>query len=305
MSYFSGIDQRVRQQTFFNNSSTITQPLTQTATELLANLQYVQNYVGSQITRYLTINNPTFTGNLSTVSGTANLPTSNLTNTNITTANITTANITTANITTQGATRFTSNPTITINSQNYPVQFRIVGEIKMLMPTTATYSPPNFLLCDGSSYSTTTYPLLFSAIGYAYGGSGGSFSVPNFASRFPIGGNGSVSGVSSSNYATGNGGEGLVNTQLITYDFGNYGQNYTALLLKVPTHSHNTSFSNSADSTITPIGVQQYLYSDTGYTGVNTLSTGAGIQEIDPISGDFGVNITSSYISCNFWICYQ
>ena len=300
MSYFSGIDQRVRQQTFFNNSSTITQPLTQTATELLANLQYVQNYVGSQITGFLTINNPTFTGNLSTVSGTANLPTSNLTNTNITNANITTANITT-----QGATQFTSNPTININSQNYPVQFRVVGEIKMLMPTTATYSPPNFLLCDGSSYSTTAYPLLFSAIGYAYGGSSGSFNVPNFVSRFPIGGNGSVSGVSSSNYATGNGGEGLVNTQLITYNFGNYLQNYTALLLEVPTHSHNTAFSNSVDSTITPVGVQQYLYNDTGYTGINTLTTGTGIQTTDPISGDAGVNVTPSYISCNFWICYQ
>jgi microcystin-dependent protein len=304
MSYFSGIDQRVRQQTFFNNSSTITQPLTQTATELLANLQYVQNYVGSQITNFLTINNPTFTGNLSTVSGTANLPTSNLTNTNITTANITTGNITTANITTQGATRFTSNPTITINSQNYPVQFRIVGEIKMLMPTTATYSPPNFLLCDGSSYSTTAYPLLFSAIGYAYGGSGGSFSVPSFASRFPIGGNGSVSGCSSSNYAYGNGQGGYNNAQRVYYNYGGGSTNLTPLLQEVPPHSHNTIYNDSALSTITPVGVQQYLYSQDGSSGVPTNQSGTNIQQTDSISGGDGVNITPSYISCNFWICY-
>jgi microcystin-dependent protein len=300
MSYFSGIDQRVRQQTFFNNSSTITQPLTQTATELLANLQYVQNYVSSRITNFLTINNPTFTGNLSTVSGTANLPTSNLTNTNITNANITTANITT-----QGATQFSANPTININSQIYPVQFRIVGEIKMLMPTTATYSPPNFLLCDGNAYSTTAYPLLFSAIGYAYGGSGGSFNVPTFASRFPIGGNGSVSGCSSSNYAYGNGQGGYNNAQRVYYNYGGTSSNLTPLLEEVPPHSHTTAFANSADSTITPVGVQQYLYSAGSYSGINTLTTGSNIQSSDPISGGLGVNITPSYISCNFWICYQ
>ena len=299
MSYFSGIDQRVRQQTFFNNSSTITQPLTQTATELLANLQYVQNYVGNRIANFLPINNPTFTGNLSTISGTVNLPTSNLTSTNITNANITTANITN-----QGATQFTANPTININSVSYPIQFRIIGEIKMLMPTTASYAPPNYLLCDGSSYSVFGFSALFSAIGYAYGGSGASFNVPNFASRFPIGGNGSVSGVSSSNYATGNGEGGYSNTQKISYNYGGGSTNITPLLQEVPQHSHNTPFSNSADSTITPIGVQQYLYSDTTYTGVNTLETGSNIQQTDSISGGDGVNITPSYISCNFWICY-
>jgi microcystin-dependent protein len=299
MSYFSGIDQRMRQQTFFNNSSTITQPLTQTATELLANLQYVQNYVSNQIANFLPINNPIFTGTLSTISGTVNFPTSNLTSTNITNANITTANITN-----QGATQFTANPTISINSLSYPIQFRIIGEIKFLMPTTASYSPPNFLLCDGASYSVFGFSALFSAIGYAYGGSGASFNVPNFASRFPIGGNGSVSGVSSSNYATGNGEGGYTNTQKISYNYGGGLTNITPLLQEVPQHSHNTPFSNSVDSTITPVGVQQYLYSAGGYTDVNTLETGSNIQQTDSISGGEGVNITPSYIACNFWICY-
>ena len=300
MSYYSGIDQRIRQQTFFNNSSTITQPLTQTNTELLANLQYVKNYVGNIITGFLPINNPIFTGTLSTISGIISVPTAN-----ITTSNITTANITTANITTQGATQFTSNPTLNISSILYPVSFRIVGEIKMIMPTSATYSPPNFLLCDGSSYSTTTYNNLFSAIGYAYGGSGSSFNVPSFTSRFPIGGNGSVSGVSSSNYATGNGQGGYNNTQATSYNYGGTSTNLTPLLQEVPQHSHNTIYNDSLLSTITPVGAQQYLYSQDGSTsGVPTNESGTNIQQTDSISGGDGVNITPSYIACNFWICY-
>jgi microcystin-dependent protein len=294
MSYFSGIDQRIRQQTFFNNSSTITQPLNQTNTELLANLQYVQNWFNNNILNYLTVNNPTFTGSLTTLSGIINVPT----------ATITTATITTANINNQGATLFTSNPNININAIPYPISFRVVGEIKMLMPTTATYAPPYFLLCDGSSYSTTTYNKLFSAIGYAYGGSGSTFSVPSFASRFPIGGNGSVSGVSSSNYATGNGQAGYTNTQAPTYNFSGSSSNITALLQDVPEHAHTTIFNNSALSTITPIGVQQYLYSENGSSGISTDLTGQNIQQTDPISGGNGINIVPSYISCNFWICY-
>jgi microcystin-dependent protein len=299
MSYFSGIDQRIRQQTFFNNSSTITQPLNQTNTELLANLQYVQNYFNNNILNYLTVNNPIFTGTLSTISGILSVPTAN-----ITTSNITTGNITTANITNQNATTFTSNPQININSINYPIQMRLVGEIKMLMPTTASYNPPYYLLCDGSSYSTSTYPQLFSAIGYAYGGSGGSFNVPSFASRFIIGGNGSVSGVSSSNYATGNNAGGYNNTQKTTYNFDNLSTNTTPLLQEVPPHAHNTIYVNSNPSTITPLGVQQYLYSDSGASGVSTDLTGSNIQQTDPISGGAGVNICPSYVSCNFWICY-
>jgi microcystin-dependent protein len=295
MSYFSGIDQRIRQQTFFNNSSTITQPLTQTNTELLANLQYVKNYVGNIITGFLPINNPTFTGVLSTISGILSVPTAN-----ITTSNITTGNITTANITTQGATQYTSNPTLNISSILYPIQFRVVGEIKMMIPTTI---PPYYLLCDGSAYATTTYPLLFQAIGYNYGGSGSTFNVPSFSSRFPVGNNGSISGVASSNYATGNGERALTNTQLTTYNYDNLSANTTPLLTTVPSHSHYTYFANSDPSTITPLGVQQYAY-DANVNAIATSSQGNNIQLTDPISGGNGVNITPSYIACVFWICY-
>ena len=297
MSYTSGMFNRELNDFLYDNVETTTQPLTETNYNLLASLGYVQDYFSSIIGDYLPVNNPVFTGSLTSISGNINVPTGTITN-----ATLPTATITTANITNQNGTLFNQNPSITINSKNYQVSFRIVGEIKML---TTNAVVPNYLNCDGSSYSTTAYPALFTAIGYAYGGSGASFNVPNFASRFPIGNNGSLNGVPSSNYATGNGAEGLTNTQLITYNFSNYLQNQTALLLKVPEHAHETTFEQSVPSTITPLGVQTYLYDSGSFAGTDTLTIGQGIQGVDPISDDGGVNITPSYIAVAYFICYQ
>lgn len=54
-------------------------------------------------------------------------------------------------------------------------------------------APDNFLLCDGASYSTTTYAELFAVIGYKFGGAGGNFNVPQIADKMPIGKSGSKS----------------------------------------------------------------------------------------------------------------
>jgi microcystin-dependent protein len=284
MAFASSTFQRVLANEFFTNSSAETQPQTATDGNLIASLSFVRSAIQSLTTLFLPINNPTYTGTLSGA-----------------TATIATANITTANTTNQNGTLFSQNPSITINAKNYQVGFRVVGEIKMIMTDTAV---PNYLNCDGSSYSTTAYPALFTAIGYAYGGSGATFNVPNFASRFPIGNNGSVSGVPSSNYATGNGGSGLTNTQKITYNYLNGSTNTTPILVSVPDHSHQTAFANSNDYSIITPGAQQYLYSASGYNGINTLSTGTGIQGVDPISNAIGVNITPSYIAVSYFICY-
>ena len=51
---------------------------------------------------------------------------------------------------------------------------------------TAT-APTNWLLCQGQSLDTTVYAALFAVIGYAFGGSGANFNLPNFTDIFPIG----------------------------------------------------------------------------------------------------------------------
>lgn len=56
--------------------------------------------------------------------------------------------------------------------------------------------PSGWLLCDGSSVATATYPDLFAEIGYTYGGAGANFNLPNLVDVF-------VRGQSSSTAATG------------------------------------------------------------------------------------------------------
>ena len=47
-----------------------------------------------------------------------------------------------------------------------------------------TTTPEGWLMCDGTSYSQSTYPDLFVAIGTAFGGDGSNFNVPDFKGRF-------------------------------------------------------------------------------------------------------------------------
>lgn len=44
-------------------------------------------------------------------------------------------------------------------------------------------APTGWLLCQGTSYSTTTYSDLFAVISYTYGGSGATFQVPDIRGR--------------------------------------------------------------------------------------------------------------------------
>jgi microcystin-dependent protein len=51
-----------------------------------------------------------------------------------------------------------------------------------------TGAPTDYLLCNGTSYSRTTYSSLYDVIGTTYGSDDSStFKVPNFTSNFPIG----------------------------------------------------------------------------------------------------------------------
>jgi microcystin-dependent protein len=56
-------------------------------------------------------------------------------------------------------------------------------------------APAGWWLCDGSSQSTTDprFVALFALIQYTYGGSGGTFNLPNLKGRMPVGRDSSVS----------------------------------------------------------------------------------------------------------------
>ena len=65
--------------------------------------------------------------------------------------------------------------------------------------TIITFAGPNavsdYLSCDGTSYSTTTYSTLFNVIGYTWGGSGANFNVPNLPRHVLMGSGGSGSAI--------------------------------------------------------------------------------------------------------------
>jgi microcystin-dependent protein len=60
-----------------------------------------------------------------------------------------------------------------------------VGEIRMFG---GNYAPQDWLLCDGSQLSISTYPTLYALIETTYGGDGvNNFKLPDLRGRIPIG----------------------------------------------------------------------------------------------------------------------
>jgi len=72
----------------------------------------------------------------------------------------------------------TANITIEANDPNSGAP---VGSI-LYYPTSTI--PVGWLMCDGATISKTTYPLLFSKLGYLYGGSGDLFRLPDLRGEF-------------------------------------------------------------------------------------------------------------------------
>lgn len=88
-----------------------------------------------------------------------------------------------------------------------------------------TSVPSGWLVCDGSSQSTSTFAVLFAAVGYTYGGSGSNFSLPDLKGRVAVGdGQGS----------------GLTN-RTIGQKFGEENHTLTSSESGLPSHDHPNS----------------------------------------------------------------
>lgn len=93
-------------------------------------------------------------------------------------------------------------------------------------------APTGWLFCDGSGQLTATYPALFAAIGYTYGGGGASFNLPDLRGRVPAGRD-NMGGNSAGRIT--NGGSGIVGTTL-----GAAGgqESVTLTINQIPSHNH-------------------------------------------------------------------
>mgnify|MGYP003949849913 FL=1 len=74
-----------------------------------------------------------------------------------------------------------------LNKLGFPVG-SIIMYASNSIPTTQTISGINdWLLCNGSAFSTSTYAALYNVIGNTFGTSGANFLVPDFRTFSPVG----------------------------------------------------------------------------------------------------------------------
>jgi len=170
--------------------------------------------------------------------------------------------------------------------------------------------PEGFLLCDGSSYSTTTYANLFDLIGHTYGGSGANFNVPNLKDcRGYMDLNSTLGTISGANSIT------LNANQLPQHSHNVNTSSYQV------THSHNitynsgnqyTAYINPDTNNVGQAGAihQKGLENITTSTFNGNLTTGN--SSATSVSGDTGfntsnavpINITNPFLKMYFYIKY-
>jgi microcystin-dependent protein len=142
------------------------------------------------------------------------------------------------------------------------------GSIHMSIASTMT----GYLLCNGASYSTTTYSALYAVIGTAYGGGTGTFNVPDFRGMFlrgigtngtytqytgPTAGNIQLDGIASHNHS--------ISFPNSNYQYGN--------------NSGNFGFTTGGNKSVESTG---------NYSTLPTTTNNQGGTETNPVN--YGVN---------------
>lgn len=121
-------------------------------------------------------------------------------------------------------------------SEMFADMFTLPDPVGIIVPYagSAVGLAPSALLCDGASYPTTTYPALFGVIGYAYGGAGANFNVPDLRSRVATGVGSTILGNAVSLGSTGG------------------AESHAQTLSELATHTHTDSGHTHTESTAVP-----------------------------------------------------
>jgi microcystin-dependent protein len=192
-----------------------------------------------------------------------------------------------------------------------------VGSI-LIWPTTT--APTNYLLCDGTSYSTSTYSSLYSAIGTAYGSSTGFFNVPDFTNNSKT--------FMSSTYSDYTGGNNSLD--LSSFDWATHNHTIDTSTIDF-THTHTLSEVGSGTQYTGAIGTNYILKinndgdGDFQFLSGQQLESGgqdyqtmtldseaeyanalvSGQSDNTPSSRDSTIEILNPYITINYIIKYQ
>jgi microcystin-dependent protein len=146
----------------------------------------------------------------------------------------------------------------------------------IVVPWGSASIPSGFLLCDGTSYSTTTYAALFAVIAYTYGGSGASFLVPDLRDR-------TICGVSSANSKTLAQGIGA-NTVTPTGNIAGSTGATTLTTNQIASHTHG-----GGAGAIN----RQYAPYPGGATPMTTAAAGGGLSHDHTLSANFAGSANS------------
>lgn len=139
--------------------------------------------------------------------------------------------------------------------------------IGVVFPFAGTAAPNGWILCDGRSLSTTTYAALFASIGYAYGGSGGNFNVPDLRGRVVAGRDVDQGGFGNRLSATHFGSNGRTSGQT----GGSEGQTLTEA--QMAAHSHFVANTDSTTSAAPSLSNTQYVAMHNSHTGGSTADS--------------------------------
>ena len=126
-------------------------------------------------------------------------------------------------------------------------------------------APTGYLLCQGQSVSTTTFATLFSVIGYTYGGSGASFTIPDLRGRIPVGRDGSQTEFDLLGEVGGSKTHTLTESQLASHNHS------------TPTHSHTFGGGVNAAGSHSH-GINDSYNQGVGVSGSDAIFTGRANQ---------------------------
>lgn len=167
-------------------------------------------------------------------------------------------------------------------------------------------APNGWIFADGSCYATTgTYASLYAALGYTYGGSGGTFCVPDLRGRLPLGAGTNALGTSGGARDAAPQVTFSAFTPQLTVPAHTFSWN-------IPAHQHNdamykdyTCCDMSTDSA-NMYAIQQYAgtyswnYAWTSADGGQTVNSSVGTQTVNPTAGYGAQTVTMSAINPPF-----
>lgn len=143
-----------------------------------------------------------------------------------------------------------------------------------IVPWGTATPPSGFLECAGASVSTTTYAALFAVIGYTYGGSGASFTLPDLRDRTVVHKSNTKSLAST----------GGANTVAPTGNISGSTGSTTLSTTQIPSHAHNLSAYMgdgccAAGASANPVAANP--------SSIGTSNTGGGSSHDHTLSANF------------------